>query len=182
MKNLIKTLTLLAALLIAAISIVPVFANDDDDDDDDGEHGGGRAAYVVKANPLYTQECSSCHFLFPPGLLTAPSWEAVMRGQADHFGDNLALDQQSVSGILAFLKANSAERTNTEWGRKIANSSGTTAYLKITEIPWIMKEHRKIKAEVFKRPSIGSRSNCVACHRNAVRGDFDEDTVNIPKQ
>lgn len=66
-----------------------------------------------------------------------------MKKQGEHFGENLALDQNTVTEILGYLKANSAENNYSEWGRKITKSSGSRAYLRITEVPWIVKEHRK---------------------------------------
>ena len=41
---------------------------------------------------LYGQECGSCHFPYQPGLLPAVSWERIMGGLEDHFGENAELD------------------------------------------------------------------------------------------
>jgi len=50
----------------------------------------------------------------------------------------------------------------------------------IMEIPYIKDKHRRISAVTFKRDSIGSVSNCVACHRRAGEGIYDDDYVAIP--
>jgi len=42
-------------------------------------------------------------------------------------------------------------------------------------------EHDEIPAQVFKRASIGSAANCIACHSGAEQGYFDEDSVRIPR-
>ena len=42
---------------------------------------------AVPENALYKQECSSCHFLYHPGLLPERSWERVMNGTDKHFGE-----------------------------------------------------------------------------------------------
>lgn len=131
-------------------------------------------------NALYNQECSSCHFPYLPGLLPERSWERVMNSTDKHFGENLALDAATVSEIKVFLKAYSSEKTNTEWGRKITQSAGSSTPERITDIEWIKKEHRKIKPEVFKRASIGSFSNCGACHQGGLKGDFEERSIRIP--
>ncbi len=185
-KKLILPL-LTAGMLLSGLVIGGVGFADDDDDERGERHErhekherGGR--YAVVENAVYKQECSSCHFLYLSGLLPAKSWEAMMQGTDKHFGENLGLDEKSKNEILSFLTANSAEKTNTKWANKIVRSSGSTAPTKITEVPWIAKEHRRIKPEVFKRASIGSRSNCGACHPNAGQGDFEEDSVSIPKQ
>ena len=53
--------------------------------------------------------------------------------------------------------------------------------MRITEVRYIKKEHHEIKASVYKRESIGSFSNCSACHRTAAKGSFEEDNVKIPR-
>lgn len=157
-----------------------------DSDERGGKHENHHSesrgsSYVVPESALYSQECASCHFLYLPGLLPERSWERVMSSTDKHFGENLGLDASALSEIKTFLKANSSEKTSTEWGRKITKSAGTTAPERITEIGWIKKEHGKIKPEVFKRASIGSFSNCGACHQGGAKGDFEEDSVRIPK-
>jgi mono/diheme cytochrome c family protein len=34
---------------------------------------------------------------------------------------------------------------------------------------------------VFVRPSVGSFSNCIACHTTAEKGVYDDDHVTIPQ-
>ena len=34
---------------------------------------------------------------------------------------------------------------------------------------------------MFKRQSVGSFSNCLACHKGAEQGDFDDDRAAIPQ-
>ena len=181
-KNIFKWI--LSGIFFVLIGLVPVFADRDGDDDDEYEYNrrnSQRSSSAYVENKLYKQECSSCHYLYNPELLTEASWEAVLQGQSQHFGENLGLDASAISEILTHLKNNSAEKSRSEWGRKITRSSGSKAYLRITEVPWIIKEHRKISDETFKRPSIKSRSNCTACHKNAASGDFEEDSVSIPR-
>mgnify|MGYP001592198171 CR=1 FL=1 len=132
-------------------------------------------------NQVYRQECSSCHYLYQPGLLPERSWEKLMKESGSHFGENLGLDEKTAAELNVYLKANSAEKDANEWAQKILSSVGSTTPLRITETPYIQKKHRKIKADVFKRPAIQSFSNCAACHRGAAQGDFEEDNVSIPK-
>ncbi len=53
--------------------------------------------------------------------------------------------------------------------------------LRITEIPYIQRKHRGIEPEVLNRKTIGSLSNCIACHTTAEQGNFNEGYVTIPK-
>lgn len=151
-------------------------------DDDGAERGRERKApsYVTAPeNAAYSQECSSCHFLYQPWLLPERSWQAIMDGSDSHFGDNLALDEETAREIGAYLKANSSDKTAARWARKITSSSEGMTPERIMDVPWIKKEHREVEAD-FKRPSIGSSSNCGACHTKGAEGNFEEDFVKIP--
>ncbi|MBE9528826.1 MAG: diheme cytochrome c [Proteobacteria bacterium] len=133
-------------------------------------------------NALYSEECASCHFLYLPGLLPAGSWTKVMEGAEDHFGEDLALETETSTEILKYLKANSAETTGAKRSVKIMKSLKGETPLRITEIRYIVKEHREIRSKVFTRESIGSFSNCGACHRTADKGIFEEDDIKIPRK
>lgn len=133
-------------------------------------------------NALYSSECSSCHFLYHPGLLPERSWERLMENSDKHFGENLALDEKTKGEILVYLKEHSTERWKSEWSKKILKSAGDSTPERITEVPYIVRKHREIKKEVFSRASIKSFSNCGACHTAGDKGDFEEDRVKIPKQ
>jgi hypothetical protein len=83
--------------------------------------------------------------------------------------------------IEKYLQQNSAEKTQSRISRKILVSIGTGVPTRISEVPYIKEEHYEIKQEVFLRKSIGSRGNCIACHKTAESGNYDDDNVTIPK-
>jgi hypothetical protein len=56
-----------------------------------------------------------------------------------------------------------------------------TAPLRITETRWFVRKHDEVPRATWSRKSIGSAANCVACHRQAEQGNFEEDAVRIPK-
>ncbi len=58
------TALLTRALLAASLCLIPVGAALADD---------GRAMPII-VPPAYTQECASCHAAYPPGMLSARSW------------------------------------------------------------------------------------------------------------
>lgn len=146
-----------------------------------GERRDGKF-FAPVSNPAYKQECSSCHFLYLPGLLPARSWHELMKKTDKHFGENLSMDEKTRDEITAYLAANAAEKDGGERARKMLSSIGDSTPVRITEVPYIIKEHRKIKPDVFKRPSIGSFSNCGGCHTKGAEGNFEEDAVVIPKK
>lgn len=61
------------------------------------------------SDPVVAKECSSCHMLYPAGLLPSRSWTALMAGLKDHFGDNAELDAETAKRVTDYLTANAAE-------------------------------------------------------------------------
>jgi hypothetical protein len=133
-------------------------------------------------NSAYLKECGACHFAFQPQLLPKRSWEKVMGTLDNHFGDSATLDEATRSGILEYLVKNSADMSSSKVSGKILASIGKTdTPLRITDTQYFKRKHREVRADVFKRKSIGTPSNCSGCHVSADKGDFDEHKVKIPK-
>lgn len=176
----IKTAGVLAFTLTIGFFITGAAFADDDRGREGGREKKAPSYVAAPENALYRQECSSCHFLYQPWLLPERSWQAIMDESAKHFGENLALDEETDREIRAYLKANSSDKTAARWARKITSSSEGMTPRKIMDVPWIKKEHREVSTD-FKKPSIGSSSNCGACHTRGAEGNFEEDFVKIPK-
>ena len=123
------------------------------------------------SNPKWKSECGSCHVAYPPQLLPASSWRAVMSGLDKHFGSDASLDQQTFAEVGAFLEKNA--------GRERAASGKPV--LRITETNWFVREHDEVSRAVWTSPKVKSPSNCTACHRGADSGDFGEHSVRIPR-
>ena len=168
-----------------------------DDDDDDHERGRKRRQYQKRYrndsehdekefltpvnNQLYIDECGACHSAYPPELLPSGSWDKILAGLEDHFGETVDLDTESKKTITAYLKTNSAEHSRAKRAVKIMRSLGNNTPMRITEIPYIQAKHRKINPDVLQRESIGSLSNCSACHVTAGKGIYEDDDVKIPQ-
>jgi mono/diheme cytochrome c family protein len=129
----------------------------------------GIPAQVPKA---YMAECASCHTSYAPGLLPAKSWQSIMGNLDKHYGSDASIDEKSVKEISAWLQSNAAT------SRKFTEAPPDN---RITNSEWFKRKHREVKQEVWLRPSVKSRSNCMACHQQAAKGDFDEDNVRIPR-
>ncbi|MFI5304301.1 MAG: diheme cytochrome c [Nitrospiria bacterium] len=170
---------LLAAIPIIAFMIsVPVFG----DDEEHGSGGGGDSVLPVINHPSYLKECSACHMAYQPELLPARSWKKLMDSLEEHFGDNAGLDAATRQEILKFLVSHSAESSKAEISRRIlASIPSNFIPLRISKTDYIIRKHREVSPSVFKRKSIGSASNCAACHSTADNGNYDEDLVKIPR-
>lgn len=130
----------------------------------------------------WQQECASCHLAYPPSMLPKASWRRMMGGLEQHFGENASLDPATQADILRFLEANAADSGTSRMGDKVMQRMDTKeAPLRITETRWFVRKHDEVPRTTWTRKSVGSAANCAACHRQAEKGLFDEDTVNIPK-
>jgi len=122
-------------------------------------------------HPAYQAECGSCHVAYPPRLLPARSWRALMGGLDRHFGSDASLDAGTAATITRFLEQNA--------GRDRTGSS--TPVLRITETRWFVHEHDEVPASAWKHPQVKSASNCAACHVNAGRGRYNEHDIRMPR-
>jgi hypothetical protein len=146
------------------------------------EHDGKSHLKPVD-NPTYKEICGECHFAYQPELLPSGSWEKILAGLADHFGEEIEIDQESKNIITEYLKANSAEYSSAKRAVKIMRSLRGQTPVRITDVPYIRHKHEDddIPTDAFTRKSVGSMSNCIACHTTAEDGIYDDDYVVIPK-
>lgn len=146
-----------------------------------GDGGGGNLMPRL-ANTNWQQECGSCHLAYSPALLPRHSWQRLMGGLDQHFGEDASLDPVTQADILSFLEAHAADSGTSRIGDKVMQLMGANeAPLRITETRWFVKKHDDVPRTTWTRKSVGSAANCAACHRQAEKGIFDEDTVRIPK-
>ncbi|MDY6891043.1 MAG: diheme cytochrome c [Pseudomonadota bacterium] len=151
---------------------------------EEGERFGFRGRNAGRTpDPLYVEECSACHMAYPAHLLPARSWQAIMNGLEDHFGENAALLPETTDEITAYLVANAADvNPGPRSDRFLRGIAPDAAPLRITETRYFKRKHDEIpKKKVEGNPEVRSFSQCQACHgKEAVRGIFDEDSVDIP--
>lgn len=143
-------------------------------DDDEGEE----AKSFAVSHPTYQAECGGCHVAFPPELLPAASWRALMAGLDKHFGTDASLDDPTRRELTSFFEANA--------GRVRAIGADGKPLLRITETNWFRREHRPgregIASGTFASEPVKSAANCGACHRDAAAGNYAESGIRIPRQ
>lgn len=165
MRHLIE-FTLIGLALLAVAGLVMGSSEHQEDGEDGYRSRLGAAPFAP-----YQTECGSCHLAYPPGLLPARSWEALMDGLADHFGDNAELPARDAAAIRDYLVGHAG-------GRKVR---GDQVPLRITDTRYFRHKHDEVPPRLVKdNAEVRSFSNCQACHRQAEAGSFDEHRVNIP--
>ena len=125
-----------------------------------------------KVPSIVQSECASCHMLYPPAFLPKESWARLMGGLEKHYGVDASLDPKSVKDISLWLS---------EYAGTYKRVSGSPPNDRITESAWFIKKHRKISEATWRNPKVKSKSNCMACHTAADKGNYDDDEVRVPK-
>lgn len=189
MNRIHKWVVFLVALLLAASGVLYTALADQDDHKEKkryqkrerkhSEYTDKRDTETVN-DPMYAESCGACHFAYQPGLLPSGSWDKILNGLADHFGEAVEVDPESKKRIAEYLTANAANSATAKLSAKIMKSLGDQTPLRITQTPYIQRRHHEIQPDVFKRETIGSLSNCSACHQAAEKGIYDDDDVTIP--
>lgn len=176
-----KTTSIL--LFLVATGVAAVATADHGHEHHERRRKAGPAPAAALAGPdqeLYRSECGACHLAYPPGLLPARSWTALMGGLDDHFAQNAELDAATQGALTAWLVANSAETGSHPRSKKALRGVKDSTPSRISTLPYILRKHHELRSEVFERASVLSRANCGACHQGAEQWVFEEDRARIP--
>jgi hypothetical protein len=136
----------------------------------DERHGSKHNA--VPASPLYQQECAACHVAYPPQLLPAASWQALLKNMPHHFGSDATLEPQVVAQLSTWLTANAADA-----GRMPSRPPED----RISRSTWFVREHHEVPNRIWQLAIVKKGANCTACHTRAAQGDFNERTIRLPQ-
>ncbi len=89
-----------------------------------------------------------------------------------HYGTDASLDAQSIKEISQWLNQNAGT---------YKRASSVPSNDRITESAWFVKKHRKINDSIWRSAKVKGKSNCMACHTSADKGNYDDDDVRMPK-
>lgn len=149
--------------------------------------GGAKSARKFLAknqqSRVYEEECTSCHIGYLAGFLPKKSWTKLMNGLDNHFGQDASLEERVSKDVLDYLTKFAGDSAQATPKAKLLASMipEDDTPIRITETPYWRRKHGGIKAFVWKRPSVLSRSKCDSCHREADKGLFDERSVKVPR-
>ena len=126
-------------------------------------------------NATLVSECGDCHMVYPPRMLPKRSWQKLMDGLADHFGEELSLDPATRQEVLDYLLANAADSGGKRGRRFLKGLGPDDAPIRITETPRWRKKHRELPKSVWSDSRIAFKGECNVCHTEAERGRYDDD-------
>jgi cytochrome b len=136
----------------------------------------------LASSAAWNEECGGCHLAYHPNLLPARSWQRLLSGQHDHFGEDLALDRSTLRTLAGFAAANAADRQTTEAAWNIVHTTPPPAApLRITETVYWRRKHAHLRAAVWSQANVHGRSDCAACHRDAAAGTFRDGAMRVPQ-
>lgn len=127
--------------------------------------------FAPVTDPVVKKECGACHMAYPAALLPAGTWELLMGDLANHFGENAALDARTRDHIKAYLTANAGDG-----GKWLRGTDMARPPLRISELSRFQKEHGERKVGAMKaRLGVKTWADCIACHKGADQGYFEDD-------
>jgi hypothetical protein len=132
------------------------------------------AAEAPVKDPVVVKECGGCHMVYHPIFLPARSWEKILAGLRDHFGENAELDEATTKHIAEYLKANAGDRGYLQgWASRGLSANETP--LRIIDAPWWRHVHERHSSDpVLQRGHSKAKGNCATCHSANKRG-YSED-------
>ena len=122
-------------------------------------------------DPTYKAECGGCHWAYHPSLLPAASWNRLMAGLEDHFGEDAGLKPERAAAIAGWLAAHSAESWDTLPAHRLSVLDPAQP-LRITATPFWKRRHSHIPPAVLKSIK-GGAGACNVCHTDADSGRFN---------
>lgn len=126
-------------------------------------------------DPLVNKECGSCHMAFQPGFLPARSWNKLMDGLAEHFGEDASLPADKEAAIRAWLVNNAGDVVGQGRARKaMRRLSPADTPIRLTDTPDFQRKHQ-LPDWRWKDPKVVTKSNCPACHVAAEKGLYEDD-------
>ncbi|MCF6339534.1 MAG: diheme cytochrome c [Sulfurimonas sp.] len=150
--------------------------------DRDDRKGYSKVGVAPIRNAFYKIECGSCHFAYQPGLLPEKSWVKLMSNLENHFQTDASLEAEENKRILNYLVYNSAEKfRDYKISRKIDDSiRRDETPIAVSDTRYFKKEHRKLRRDMVEQKEVKSIANCMACHKTADKGSYEERYINIP--
>jgi cytochrome b len=129
-------------------------------------------------NALFYDNCSKCHKIYPPFMLPQRSWNRLMDGISNHFGEEITeanITKPDQDSIREYLLTNAADLSTQELSYKLMCSLKEDERPKsITKTSYWREVHSGIDPKAFKSKQIKDKSNCFACHEDFEKGIADD--------
>ena len=136
--------------------------------------GADKLVIPANAPPAFEAECGACHLAFPPALLDARGWRAVMARLDHHYGDNASLDEPARRAIEDFL----VRHAGGDKVRAPIPASGEPP--RLTATPWFKRKHHEVPAKDWQDAKVKSPANGGGWHTRGAEGRYREREIIMP--
>ena len=128
-----------------------------------------------RSDDVYTNECGACHLDYTPGLAPQATWNKILAGLEDHFGEDATVDEATLTHLHTYLAAEALRPGKPTEISKMLRNLPADPPLRITEFPAFVDAHAQVaeQLEMSTFPE-GFLSPCKDCHRDADLGYFDK--------
>ena len=131
-----------------------------------------------ETNQDYIEECGACHLAYAPDLLPVESWQQIMLGLEDHFGDNAELDQETSDILQTYLETHGLSRGRASKMSRLLRGVPSPPPMRITELPAFLNMHYSVPQQLGVTDlKEGYLSPCADCHRQAAEGNYDAERL-----
>lgn len=124
---------------------------------------------------LYSAECGGCHVAFPPQLLSAQQWRAVMGRLDSHYGTDATLEPARQAEVLALLEQHAGKGS-----AQAEPAPGEETRPRLTTSAWFKRKHHEVDRTLWSHPEVKTPANCGACHTRADEGSYREREIVMP--
>jgi len=130
-------------------------------------------------NSVVKTECGECHMAFFAEMLPRKSWLKILNNLTDHYGEDASVDPDLLKDIITHHITRASDVLNTRGARKWREGIDRTkgeAPERITTAPRYIRKHDDDDfKEMWEKYNVTSKADCVACHKDADKGLFDDD-------
>jgi len=131
-------------------------------------------------NTVHIVNCGSCHLPYSPALLPMQSWQRIMGGLDDHFGEVVELSEDNKAHILDYMEKYALTEGQPGVMGQLAANLPDNPPLRITRLPAFIDMHTNAQELLgIDRLETVSLSTCEGCHRAAASHIFDKALLQV---
>ncbi|MBT4889912.1 MAG: cytochrome C [Rhodospirillales bacterium] len=129
------------------------------------------------SNQTVKTECGDCHMVFFAEMLPRQSWLNILNNLENHYGEDASIDPVSLKEITVFHTSRASDVLNSRGAHKWREGlrAGDVPE-RITTAPRFVRKHNDNDYKrMWTKFNLVSNADCVACHKDANKGLFDDD-------
>ncbi len=138
---------------------------------------GAAESFPPIRNQTVNTECGDCHMAFFAEMLPRGSWLKILNNLENHYGEDASIEPALLNEVITFHTSRASDVLNSRGARKWRKGLKKGEMPdRITTAPRFIRKHDGNDFRyMWKKYKVTSNVDCVACHRDANKGLFDDD-------